>query len=356
MKIDRKAMERIDSTNMLDKLAGLPEQLRQGWKIAAEAGVRINPKEHDAVVFCGMGGSAISGDLLRVLAGPELKFPFLVNRDYILPPLASRNSFCIISSYSGNTEETLSSLSEARQMGCPFVAITSGGKVGDIARESKAGLAVLPGGYPPRAALGFSLGALLAMVAGAMPGTVSKEALFSVCDRLEALQETWKDPESNDNLPLQVAERVAGHLPLIYAYNQIEAVGQRWKTQFNENADTHAYAQALSELNHNEIVGWQELPDTKGFFSRLQAILLRTSRDHERIQLRMDITKEVIEKSGGSLQEIRARGDSFLEEVLYLVYLGDLMSYYLAIMYRVDPVRIENIDYLKAEMSKRTIS
>lgn len=352
-KVTREDIDRIDVSGIFSKLAALPEQLRRGWQTALDARLTVNQKNYDVIFLCGMGGSAIGGDLLSLFMGPDLKTPFLVNRDYRLPPSVTGDSLCIASSYSGNTEETLSAVNDALELGCDLVCLSSGGELTRIAKEQHAGIAVLPGGYPPRSALGFSLGALLGMFEPSSNGRIEAGRLFTACDNLELLAEKWTDPDHGENLPLRIAQQAAGDIPLICSDVQLQAVGMRWKAQCNENADTHAFYQPLPEMNHNEIVGWHKMDATKGFFSSLQMILLRSSFDHPRISRRMDITRKVVERAGGQVQEIVAEGEALLDQALYLVYLGDLMSYYLAVLYGVDPSEIKNIDFLKSEMSKK---
>jgi glucose/mannose-6-phosphate isomerase len=341
-----------DRLDMTAKVRELPEQLKKGWEIGgqADAGKSLKPFRH--IVYSGMGGSAIAGDLIRALLSERLTIPFTVKRGYELPPFAGAETLFIASSYSGNTEETLSAAEQAVQKGCRFICITSGGTLGDFARQKGFPLFVLPKGYPPRGALGFSLGTLMRLFMRMGVQAFTEEDFRKAVGNLERLGRVWSDPANHDNEPFVVAQKLVGKIPLIYAdVDRLEAVGFRWKTQLNENSKTHAFFAPVPEMNHNEIIGWKTMPGTRPFFSALTAVLLRTIDEHARVALRMEITKELISKNDGSFLEVAAKGGDFLDRMLYLISFGDWVSLYLALLYQADPTEIDNINYLKNKLS-----
>ncbi|HEX9933894.1 MAG TPA: SIS domain-containing protein, partial [bacterium] len=236
--------------------------------------------------------------------------------------------------------------------GCRMVCLASGGKLMQIARHHQFPLFVLPKGFPPRAALGFSLGVLLRMFVRMGIGTFGEPEVKEAVRRLEQLSDAWSRPAKSDDGPFGVAQGLTGKIPLIYAdAHALEPVGIRWKTQLNENSKTHAFFTPMPEMNHNEINGWEPVAGTKTFYKSLMAVLLRTPEEHPRVALRMDITQRLILKNEGSCIPVHAEGKDFLNRLLYLVAFGDWVSLYLALLYGTDPTEIVNIDHLKKKLS-----
>ena len=351
-RLSRKIVTAVDRSDMLGKILEMPSQLLRGWEMgeAAQGAFDLNGLRN--VVFGGMGGSAITGDAVQSLMGGGFLVPFVVNRGYGLPGFVDSGTLFVASSYSGNTEETLAAAQEVVEKGCSVFCVTSGGRLGEMAEEMGWPLVRLPSGYPPRAALGYSLGVLIRFFSGLGVGGVTQEDLKQTVSFLEKTGEVWGELENPSNLPLALAERIRGRIPLIYSSDTLRAVGFRWKTQLNENSKTHAFYQPLPEMNHNEIVGWEPLPGTERFFEHLMMILLRVPEDAPRIRLRMDITKQLVEDSGGRVLEVVGEGPSFLSRLLYLIFLGDLVSFFLAVLYGVDPTEIQKIDLLKKRLAQ----
>lgn len=341
----------VDKSGMFQKILEFPNQLIKGWEIGDGFRETIDFGRFRNVVFGGMGGSAIAGDLVRSLFDTQLSIPLIVNRGYRLPGFADARTLFIASSYSGNTEETLTATREAVEKGCSILCVTSGGQLSELAREKGYPLLILPPGYPPRAALGYSLGVFLSLFRKLGIGEISRDDLAETVAFLEETIQTWGQSENEKNLPFVFAKEIQGKIPLVYSSaDLLGAVGFRWKTQLNENSKTHVFYQPFPEMNHNEIVGWECLSGTKTFFPHLMMVLLRIPEDSPRIHLRMDITKQLIEKSGVQVLELTGQGPSFLARLLYLIYFGDLLSFYLAILYDVDPTEILKINHLKERL------
>jgi len=354
-KISDEIVNSLDKSKMFPKILEFPMQLRQGWDIGKAVQFTIDLGQFNNIVFGGMGGSAIAGDLVRSIFGKELSIPVIVNRGYHLPGFVDSKTLFIASSYSGNTEETLTATAEAEKRGCFICCVTSGGELARIAQEKNYPLFQLPSGYPPRSALGYSLGVLFSFFRELNIGKIYEDDIEETISFLESARKPWEEFNNSDNLPLSIAEEITGKLPLIYSSVEgVDGVGFRWKTQLNENSKTHAFYQPFSEKNHNEIMRWSAIPATKTFFSHLIMILLRLPTDYSRISLRMDITRDLVKKSGGKVLEIEGKGKSFFNQLLYLIHLGDLLSFYLAILYNVDPTEIENINYLKKDLAQNS--
>ena len=305
----KKSVQTLDKSDMLSKILEFPDQILRGWEIAGDARININFHEYKHVVFCGMGGSAIAGDIVRLFYAQDIPIPFVVHRGYKLPGFVDSQSLFIASSYSGNTEETLTSTNAAVDAGCPILCITSGGRLMTMAQENGYPVCSLPTGYPPRAALGYSLGVLFRIFHHAGIEGTSEKTINEAVSFLKKMGEGWIKTDTEACLPLDLAKTIRGKLPLIYSsVEKIEAIGLRWKAQFNENSKTHTFYQAFPEMNHNEIMGWNGQPVAQPFFPHLIMLLLRDPEDSPRISLRMDVTKRLLEASGSEVLEVWAQG------------------------------------------------
>jgi len=352
--IDKKRLFSHDGSDMTAKVVEFPDQIRKGWENAERQEFAGNLKPYRNIVYGGMGGSAIAGDLIRSLYADHLPIPFVVLRGYRLPAFAGPETLFIASSYSGNTEESLSAAGQAVQKKCSVLCIASGGNLAKMALDHRFPLFLLPKGYPPRGALGFGMGTLLNVFTRMGVGSLSETALLEALADIERCGSSWRDPENPDNLPFILARKLAGKIPLIYAdTDKLEPVALRWKTQFNENSKTHAFFAPLPEMNHNEIIAWVNLDGTRTFYPHLTALVLRTPDEHPRVAMRMEITRELIQKNNGTVVEVRPEGNDALGRMLYLIHLGDWVSLYLALLYGADPTEINNINYLKTKLSQK---
>lgn len=346
---DLPRMAAVDKQDMHERIYQFPAQLRQAWQIGMGTPIDLQGRSVQSIVVTGLGGSAIGGDFVRSYLIDDLKIPLLVNRDYFLPAFVTERSLCITSSYSGNTEETLSAYGDARRKGAALVAITSGGKLEEWARRDGVPVIKVPGGFPPRAAFGYSVLSLLSclMTAGLTNDRAAEieEAIGVVT---AARRRYSREAATANNPAKQLAEAVDDSIPLIYAANtHFDVVATRWKGQVSENGKRMAFANVFPELNHNEIVGWELPPQAlKG----LTVLLLRDRADYERVQKRMEITQEMIRAKARHVLEVWSEGNGLLARMLSLVFLGDYLSYYLAILSGVDPTPVAVIDHLKGRL------
>lgn len=293
------------------------------------------------VVICGLGGSGIGGSLVSELLRNELKVPVIVNKGYKLPHFISASTLLILGSYSGNTEETLSCAADAIQIGAKPVCITSGGKLAEIAAKNNFGLITIPGGLPPRAALGYSLTQLFFILRhyGVIQTDNFKDGLTRSANFIQAEQAGIS----------KAAEALASKLNkkniILYSEDQYENISLRIKQQINENSKMLCWYNALPELNHNELVGWREAQ------ANLAVIFLRSNEEYSRNTARILFTKNVIEKNSGNVHEIVAKGADTYEKHFYLIHFGDWLSYHLCIQQGYDPMEIDVLIALKEHMA-----
>lgn len=339
----------VDLSNMYRLIKSFPEQIEDA--LAIGTATRIKPvRGIENVVLCGLGGSAIGGDLLKSYLADEMRVPFIVHRGYTLPAFVGPRSFVIVSSYSGNTEETIMMHKEALKRKAKVLCITSGGKTEQIARARRTALIKIPAGLPPRAALGYSFFPLL--IALTKLGFVQSKAR-QIRETVSLLQEKsnqYGTPDPSTNNALKLAESLKGHIGIIYSsWERFDAVATRWRGQIAENAKSLSFGHVLPEMNHNELVGWKVLQEQ---MRELQVFFLRDREDHRRVQTRMDITRNIIGGYTSHITEVRSEGTSLLARMFSLVYLGDWVSYYLAILNGEDPTPVKVIDDLKEELGK----
>lgn len=344
------ALSRVDRGGMLVFLDGFPAQCRLGWELGRSWGRASRAEEPAALVVAGMGGSAIAGDLVMGLLARELAFPVVVVRDYELPGWVGPDAVVVCCSYSGETEETLSAYREAAARGARVLVATSGGTLGEEASAKGLPALAIPSGFPPRAALGYSLFGLLGLIDGwGLIESLESDAEESF-EALEAAR-VRLSPEvaEKGNEAKDLARSVVSCLPVICApVGHLGAVGFRWRTQLNENSKMSAYNCLFPELDHNEIVGWA------GPFNvdRAMAVFLRDGTEGDRVGLRIDITRELLEKSGLPVREVRANAVSRLANLAVLTYLGDFVSVYAAFLRGFDPTPVDVIGELKGRLSE----
>lgn len=306
------------------------------------------------VFIVGMGGSAISGDLLADWLRPVLPVPLLVFRDYDLPPWIDRTWLGIFLSYSGNTEETLSTYIDAKERGIPGICITAGGALGRFAAATGDPRVEVPGGLQPRAALLYLFPTLAITFSGL--GLVDGPAMAGeLRGCIPLLEDTCKrygpDVPAATNPAKQLAMKLHGTVAAIYGFGQYTSVARRFKGQINENGKNPAYFDVLSELNHNETVGWE---NDDGVTGHVSCIMIRDP-DHESpaIATRAGFTRQLVEKKAASIIELQPTGTSRLARMLSLVLLADYASTYLAILNGKDPTPVEYIQGLKDELGRK---
>lgn len=347
---NKEEVARIDKAGMLEVVASFPEMLSEAGRFSR--GVTLAKKKKiSLVVISGMGGSAIAGDIAADLLFDKSAVPILVNRGYQVSEAVNNETLFLALSYSGNTEETVSALKEAEKRQAQVVCVTAGGKIKEMAEEKKHPLYLIPSGYQPRAALPFLLVPVLKSLEEAGIFTGLEADLSETIALLQKNREEYMlDKPLRYNVVKQLAKKLENKIPFILAsVKTTSAAGLRMKTQFNENSKVTACFNCFPELNHNEMVNLSFLRREEHDFCLL---LLRDEADNERIKKRIEITKSLIGKQVGGINEVSAQGKSPLARVLSLIQFGDFLSVYLAIVRGIDPTPVEIIGRLKKEMAR----
>jgi glucose/mannose-6-phosphate isomerase len=302
------------------------------------------------IVWTGMGGSAIGGDVLRAVAGEHLNVPMSINRDYHLPKFVDEDTLVIAASYSGNTEETLAAVAEARERGAKLLGIATGGELHDVFVKSGMPFITIPGGMQPRVGLIFLFAPLL--IALSRLEYIDWEAIADAHAETGAafagLIAEYQQEEENPALDL--AEGLHHLLPVVYASNHLEAILVRWRAQINENAKTLAFFHVLPEMNHNEIVGWYHPTDV---LKRTHVVFLRDTDEAPRMSTRLEITEQML-RDEGCAKKVSvhwSRGESRMARLFSLIVFGDFMSYYLALVNGADPSPVDRITRFKDTLS-----
>jgi glucose/mannose-6-phosphate isomerase len=346
---DRAALRAADPGGMLDTVAGLAAQCREAYATGLATNPLPGADDVASIAVCGMGGSAIAGDVLAAVAAPRLRIPVTVVRTPELPEFCGPHTLVVASSYSGETSETLALFEEAVVRGCRILSITSGGTLGERSSELGVGRVLAPGGLMPRAAFGhLALGALGALEAMGIAPSHANDVEEAVALMDEVMAESGPDAPAPANPAKALALAIGERVPVVWGADGIGSVASlRWKTQFNENAKVPAFAAALPELDHNEVVGW-----SPGRGDGFAVIALRHAGEDGDVATRFPLSEEIARRSGADVHEVEARGRSDLARLLTLVQTGDLVSTYLGLARGVDPSPVEAITTLKRALAE----
>ncbi len=326
---------------MKDLVATFSDQLTKAFEIAQAYKPAFKPGSFRNVFISGLGGSGIGGSIVSEFAAMSSPIPVVVGKGYFIPAFVGPETLVIISSYSGDTEETVNALQLALEAGAKPVCVSSGGKVAAIAKEKELDLITIPGGMPPRACLGYSLTQLINIFVKA--GLMNVSAL----EELKAANTLLIDREEDIKSKAREYTAFIDHkMPVIYATTYYEGVAIRFRQQLNENSKILCWHHVFPEMNHNELVGWTTKSDD------IAVIILRDPQEYKRNQFRIEISKEVFSKYTSNILEIYAEGNSHIERAVYLIHLCDWISCYLADFRNVNAVDIQVINHLKSELSK----
>jgi glucose/mannose-6-phosphate isomerase len=345
-------IKKLDKSNMLGLLLDFPLQCRQAREIAETAKILIEKKDFKKIVFAGLGGSAIGADLVRSYLYFESKIPITVVREYDLPAYVDSETLIFVSSYSGNTEETLSAYKQAEEKGANMVVISSGGAVEEFARKDQNIFIQIPKGLPPRCALGYL--SIIPLCVLANSGLIKDVNPFinKTTGVLEDLKNKCLNPRlaQKDNIAKYIAAKLFNKFVVVYSSSiHFDVAATRFRGQLAENSKALASAHVFPEMNHNEIVGWQ---NPKKMFKNFVVVMLRDKDVNPRVTKRMNITTEILKNEGVEVLEIWSRGEDVLSKIFSLIYIGDFISYFLAILYGIDPTPVDRVTYLKKELAK----
>ena len=345
--LDNDGLETVDPSGMLGDVLAQPLQLGDALWRAQSAGIRPRDTPHGLVV-CGMGGSAIGGDLAIAALGDRATRSITVVRGYAIEAWTPPETLVLCASYSGETEETLACFEAAGAAGAQRVVMTTGGALAGLAREEGVPVIGVPSGMQPRAAVIYmTIGTLeCAALCGAAPQLHAE--IDTATGLLEQLVEEWGPGASDDALSKQLARELEGTIPVVHGASATTAPARRWATQINENAKMPAFASELPEGNHNQICAW----DRGAAMAPFSGVFLRDPDQHPRVHRRVELMAEVVTDAGGQSVAVDARGESRLERVLSLVLLGDIVSVYLAGLAGTDPTPVEAIDSFKGRLAQ----
>ena len=329
----------LDSGDQLDAALSLPDFLRDAlWRVGS---ANLEPLDATGLIVCGMGGSAIGGDLAAAALGSRLCKPLDVVRGYGVPSWTPPDRAILCSSYSGNTEETIGCYAAAEAVGAQRIVATTGGAVGAAARRDGVPVIGMPAGLQPRAAVGytFAIAAEIAALVGAGPAI--RTEIDSSAAHLEAARESLLARAE------EIAGRIHGSVPVLYGCGLTAPVAYRWKCQVNENAELPAFEHTFPELDHNEIVGW-----AGGEAGAFSAVFLEDQDQHPRERRRVELTAELIADRAQDVVRIETEGETRTERLLWAVMLGDLISLELAAREAVDPTPVDVIEDLKDRLGR----
>ena len=334
------ALERLrelDASGQLDAVRALPDHLRDAlWRVES---ARLAPEQSAGVLICGMGGSAIGGDLAAAALGERSTIPLLTIRGYELPAWVTPEWTVVCSSYSGDTEETLACMEAAGVLGARRIVASTGGRLSEIARSQDVPVIGLPAALPaPRTAVGymFTVAAEAAALAG-MPAI--RTEIDAAAAHLEGVRDALGERAE------EISAALEGSVPVIYGADLTAAVARRWKTQVNENAKVPAFWAELPEADHNEVAGWTDAQQ-----GALSAVFLEDPDQHPRERRRIELTAESVSARAAAVERVSVEGSNRSERLLAAVMLGDLVSLLLAARRGVDPTPIEAIDAMKEKL------
>ncbi len=347
---DLKAFKEIDTQDMLASIDGLPDQLQTAWDLGQNLPLPA-AESIQSVLVAGMGGSAIGADLLSAYAAAQGKAPIFVNRDYDLPAWANGpETLAVASSHSGNTEETLSAFGQAVERNCRVVVATTGGKLAEAAGKAGAPVWKFEHKGQPRAAVGFSFGLLLALLArlGLIPDP--EEELRGAVEAMRVQQATINaEMTAAKNPAKRVAGQLVGRWVTVFGSGILAPVARRWKNQISEISKAWAGFEILPEADHNTVAG---IVQPEELFGRSMNVFLHSPADHSRNQLRGELTRKIFMLEGLNTDFVEAQGDTALANLWTALHFGDYVSYYLAMAYGEDPGPVPAIEMLKKDLAE----
>jgi len=341
-------LRQMDPSGMLRLVGEMPQHIEKAVVISSSLPIGKPGSGFKEVVVGGMGGSAIAGDVLKTVMEESGEVPCTVVREYVAPRFFRRETLLFCSSYSGNTEETLSLYEDAKKRGAGIICVGSGGELQRRALVDGLPFLKMEEGLPPRAAIGFSFFMLHNVLQrmSLLPGEQGETAETVSMLRSKAHVYHEETPTSH-NPAKQLASRLFKKLVIVYGSKQTSSASLRWKCQLNENSKTLAYANNFPELNHNELVGWRGL---KALGIPIGVIVLRDALEHQRVSKRIAITLGLMKNEGVHAEEVWSEGRSLVARIFSLIYLGDFVSIYVGMLYGEDPTPVQVIEELKKKL------
>ncbi len=293
------------------------------------------------VLICGLGGSGIGGSIIAQIVAQDAECPITINKDYKIPAFVNETTLVVCCSYSGNTEESLEMLAQAKAKNAVIACVTSGGKLEELAKDNNYNQIIIPGGHPPRGAFGFGFPPIFYLLSHY--NVISNDYITQFKNAVNTIN---TEEKNIINEAQEATEKLFNKIPVIYSDANYEGTAVRFRQQINENSKMLCWHNVIPEMNHNELVGWT----TKN--EDLAVVIFRNDDDYFRTQKRMEVNKTVFEKYTSTIIEIYSKGNSQLEKALYLVHIGDWISLLLGEKKNIDITEVNVITYLKGELAK----
>jgi len=325
---------------MNDYINDFTNHLSDALTIGDSAVLKKRNKSFSNILICGLGGSGIGGTIVKDLISKDISIPIETSKGYDIPGFVNEKTLVIACSYSGNTEETLSALNKCLEKNAEVVIVCSGGKLQELALEKDLNHIIIPGGNPPRAMFGYGFTQLFFVLNnyGIINDSFKvdfEKSILLINSEQENIKKTAQD----------ISKKLFNTTPIIYVADGFEGVAVRFRQQINENSKMLCWHHVVPEMNHNELLGWRTNVENTS------VIYLRNESDYYRNKTRIDINKSVIEKYTSNISEIWSLGNSSIERSLYLINVGDWISWYLSELNNVDAIEIDVINYLKEKLS-----
>lgn len=351
-KLNLKEIKQVDVSGMLDLLLDFPGQCRDALSIGEDARLLFNKKSFNKIIFAGLGGSAIGADVVSSYLYLKSRIPVNVYREYRLPACLDSSSLVFLLSYSGNTMEILNAYRQAKEKGSHIVVISSGGKLKECARKDNVSFVGIPAGLPPRCAIGYL--SIVPLCILAKLGVIKdvSSCVTETIQVLEGLKERSLNPSLGlkDNIAKRIGRKLYNKFAVVYSGSlQFEPCATRFRAQLSENSKALASSHVFPELNHSEIEGWK---NPKKLFKDFAVVIFRDKDMYPGVVKGMDVAEGILKKENVRVIEIWSKGNCLLSRIFSLIYTGDFISYYLAVLYGIDPAKVDRIAYLKKQLAR----
>ncbi len=350
----QKEIEEFDKGKILASIKMLPDQIKQTWEEIKELKIPKSYKNVDNVIICGMGGSALGGRIVDSLMVDRIRVPIELFTEYDVPNYVDKNTLVIVSSYSGNTEETLSAAHEAINKGAKLFGITTGGKLAEFFKKNNLPSYVYEAktnpSNQPRMGLGYSIGATLSILAKCGYIHLSDDDIYELIITSRTFAKEFDvDVPENKNLTKLMAKKLKNKIPVLVSSEHLFGVTHAFKNQLNENSKTFSILFDIPELNHHLLEGLKFPAKAREI---LHFLFFKSDLFRKEVGKRYDLTADVVERNGYQYSVYSPRSTSKITQIFEILILGSFISFYLAALHEVSPSEIPWVDYFKEKLAK----
>ncbi|MEK7497329.1 MAG: bifunctional phosphoglucose/phosphomannose isomerase [Patescibacteria group bacterium] len=344
----------LDKSNLLGSILALPDQMEDTWNKMVINDIPTECSLCKNVVVSGMGGSALGGRIVDSLITDRARTPIEVFTEFKLPNYVNKDTLVILSSYSGNTEETLSAGHEALNRGATIFGIATGGKLKEFLEVNNLkNFIINPQFNPsnqPRMGLGYSIAAVLAILARCeFINLLDTEVKDAISVTRDFLNEFGVENPTTENIAKSISLKFKNKIPVLFASEHLLGIAHAFKNQLNENSKAFSLLFDIPEANHHLMEGLRNPAEAKSFYHFL---FLESELYSKEVQKRYPITKEVVEKNEVSISSYNLRSKKKLNQIFEILALGSFVSFYLAMLYDLDPTPIPWVDYFKEKLAQ----